>query len=144
MRLLIVSNQKQRASDGSVQFGSANDFIARFSEAISFKPYSQICIVAYTMEDANNSKLHYVNIPNLPVRSNMGNVVGGKSTSIVGVVISDLENNMPNQWVDLNNQSEFNLNELQIQILNQEGILSSGLTGVTEIIFGIRKDPDRQ
>ena len=141
MKLLLVSNSRNTVP---ATHDPPEHFIARFNQVVKLPRFCQICIVAHTMDDANNPKIHYVETPGLPVGSVLGNSEKGGTNNILGAIVSNSAVSSNEKWVDLNNPAELTLTELEIKIVNQDAELASGLSGLTELMFGYRPDPKQR
>jgi len=141
MKLLIVSNSKNTVP---ATHDPPEHFIARFNQVVKLPRFCQICIVSHTCVDANEPKIHYIELPGLPVGSVLGNAEKGGNPNIVGAIVSDSAVSSNEKWIDLNNPSEMTITELEIKIVNQDAELASGLSGLTEIMFGYRPDPHQK
>ncbi len=143
MKLLLATNSN---NDNPLTVASATNFTAKFNRVIKLPAYTQICVLSCVSTDANQPKLHYVNITNLPIQTLSGNNAKGNSTTKVGYMISSdgkgTENKLKN-WIDLNNTSEMTITSLDVLITNQDNEESDGFTpaDVMEIMFGYRQDP---
>ncbi len=138
MKLLLATNSKNTTPN---TYNTPVHFTARFNRVIKLPAHCQMCIVSYTIEDANQPKIHYVEITNLPVETMLANGEKGGEPKIIGAILSNSSADKRPMWVDLNNQSEMTLTELEIKIVNQDGELASGITLLAEIMFAYRKDP---
>jgi len=138
MKLLVVSNSLNTVPATVPE--SATNFRSYFNQVVKLPKYCQICILSSTVVDANEPKLHYVAIPSLPLKTYFGSGEKGNQPKVVGSIISNVSQYQHN-WVDLDNPSELTLTEMDIQILNQDAEVASGLSGLTELMFGYRQDP---
>ena len=137
MKLLILTNSKNTVP---ITFNSATHFNAAFNRVVKLPRFCQMCILASTVDDANNPKLHYVALNNLPIQTNVGNGEKGNQTKIIGSIISDVADYRKN-WIDLDNPHPITMTNVDVSIVNQDNEESSGLTGSAEIVVAYRQDP---
>ena len=135
MKYILVSNSKNTVPN---TFNDPTSFRATFNKTIQLPPFCQMCIVSSAIADLNDPKIHYVEITNLPLEATMGNGEKGGQPQILGPILSDENVYGVKNWVDLNNPAPLVISDLYIKITNQDGELSSGLSGITEILIGYR------
>jgi hypothetical protein len=144
MKLLLCTNSKNTTP---ITFSSATNFKAVFNRVIKLPAYCQICVLSAVSTDAQQPKLHYVNITNLPVQSLSGNSEKGNTTTKIGYITSSNgkgnENKLKN-FIDLNNTTEMVITDLDILLTNEDNEESSGFSSSTEILLGYRQDPARR
>jgi len=136
MKYILAQNSKNTTP---TSFQDSNQFRATFNKAIELPRFCQMCIVSSTVDDANQPKLHYVEITNLPLQATMGNGEKGGEPKILGPLKSNVEVYGVKNWVDLDNPAPMVITDLYLKLTNQDGELSSGLTGATEILIGYRE-----
>jgi hypothetical protein len=135
MKYILAQNSN---NTDPASFQDANQFRATFNKAIELPRFCQMCIVSSTVDDANDPKLHYVEITNIPLQAVMGNGEKGGEPKLLGPLLSDVAVYGVKNWVDLENPSPLVITDLYIKITNQDGELSSGLSNATEILIGYR------
>tara|TARA_R110000824_G_scaffold113725_9_gene263704 strand:+ start:43 stop:477 length:435 start_codon:yes stop_codon:yes gene_type:complete len=139
MKLLLLTNSYDTKRTGSVAtFAPANQFTAHFNRVVELPRYCQMCIISTQVDDADASKIHYVEFTNLPIDTVLGNASKGGNPKIIGHLISDVAGEYIKNWVDLNNPAPMTITDIQVKIVNQDGQLSSGLTNQTELLCGYR------
>jgi hypothetical protein len=136
MKYLLAQNSLNTTNPATFQ--TANQFRATFNQAVELPRFCQMCIVSSTVNDANDPKLHYVEITNLPLDAVMGNGEKGGEPKILGPIVSDVQVYGTKHWVNLDNPAPLIITDLYIKLTNQDGELSSGLTNQTEILIGYR------
>ena len=122
----------------TASFGSQTNFRVNFNKALELPRNCQMCIISSTVTDANAPKLHYVHVPDLPLKGALGNMNKGGTPPLLGAIISNATSYGVKNWVDLENPSPLVITGLTIRIVNQDGIESSGLSNATEILIGYR------
>ena len=135
MKYILAQNSKNTIP---ATFQDANQFRATFNKTIQLPPFCQMCIVSSAIDDTNDPKIHYVEVTNLPLEATMGNGEKGGQPQILGPILSDENVYGVKNWVDLNNPAPLTISDLYIKLTNQDGELSSGLQGVSEILIGYR------
>lgn len=135
MKYLLAQNSLNTVP---ATFQSANQFRATFNQAVELPRFCQMCIVSSTVVDANDPKIHYVEITNLPLDAVMGNGEKGGAPKILGPIVSDVKVYDTKHWVNLDNPAPLVITDLYIKLTNQDGKLSSGLTNQTELLIGYR------
>lgn len=135
MKYILAQNSNNTVP---ATFQDANQFRATFNKAIQLPRFCQMCIVSISVDDTNAPKLHYVEVTNLPLQATMGNGEKGGEPKILGPLVSDVEVYGEKLWVDLDNPAPMVITDLYVKITNQDGELSSGLSGATEILIGYR------
>lgn len=142
MKYILATNSLATFRAGNpvqpATFGSQTNFRANFNKAIELPPNCQMCIVSSTVTDANAPKIHYVEVPDLPLKTTLGNMEKGGQPPILGSIVSNATSYGVKNWVDLENPSPLVITGLTIRIVNQDGLESSGLTNATEILIGYR------
>lgn len=139
MKYILATNSYNTKINGGVAtFASPTNFKANFNKAIELPPNCQMCIVSSSVNDANDPKIHYVEVPDLPLKATLGNMEKGGQPPILGAIVSDATCYGVKNWVDLENPSSLVITGLTIRIVNQDGQESSGLTNQTEILIGYR------
>lgn len=119
-------------------FQNSAQFRSTFNRSVELPANCQMCIVSSTLDDANDPKIHYVEVTNLPLQAVMGNGEKGGTPALLGPVLTDSNIYGVKNWVDLGNPSPLVITDLYVKITNQDGEISSGLTGATEILIGYR------
>lgn len=119
-------------------FQNSAQFRSTFNRSVTLPANCQMCIVSSTLDDANDPKIHYVEVTNLPLQAVMGNGEKGGQPALLGPVLTDANIYGVKNWVDLGNPSPLVITDLYVKITNQDGEISSGLTGATEILIGYR------
>lgn len=149
MKYILATNSKHTRTSATnpvvpATFGSPTNFKVNFNRTIELPAFCQVCIVSSTVNDANNPKIHYVECPDLPLKTTLGNLEKGGSPPILGAIVSDANVYGVKNWVDLDNPSPLVITGLSIRIVNQDGFESSGLTGASEILIGYRAKGNTQ
>tara|TARA_R100000657_G_C4628156_1_gene76759 strand:+ start:49 stop:483 length:435 start_codon:yes stop_codon:yes gene_type:complete len=141
MKYILATNSKNTKP---ATFQDANQFRATFNKTIELPAFCQMCIVSSAVKDANDPKIHYVEITNLPLQATMGNGEKGGQPQILGPILSDEVVYGVKNWVDLNNPAPLVISDLYVKLTNQDGELSSGLSLQTEILIGYRAKGNTQ
>ena len=105
----------------------------------------------YATNNGNNSDL-YLEIPELGIKSLLGNNSNGKYQSVISPIYFKLQNHTRDtgEWsfeapadifCNLNNAQEKNINTLTCRLITANGILYEGMVGNTNLTIYVREDP---
>ena len=97
----------------------------------------------------SDTGVFYLDCPDLPIENFTGQKTFGKRNNYLGIIpMNDqfLENldageHKTHNYVDLHNSFPLTLSSLRLRVVDEDGVVQSGLTSLTNICLHVRQDP---
>ncbi len=97
MKILLLTNDN--GTNGDNQTGYETNFACNFNEIVSLPEDCQMAILSYNLKDQNAKKIHYLEVSNIPLYTNVGNRESGQVRSILGPLVSNNEYCIAGQYL---------------------------------------------
>ena len=118
-------------------------FTVNLPTTVMLPPNCEMCVGPYSVVEAvpaNEGRIIYVELTNIPVNNITANAREGLVNRIVGAIKSKVATADPERWVSLGNQYEIPLTSIDVRLTNQDGESVLNLQGLTEIMLYYRRE----